>query len=222
MIKPVQLVTRCGECLLFGAIQGMADGLVLADLTGRVWQTNRRAQEILELGSRHVVGTMLRSHLRSQQLAAFWDAAQQEQAPVTTDLKLPGGTSIQATVSLCMSAANEPMGRMLLLRDVTREKRIQVELSDDVARRLVEMAGDGAAAPPGAVANPESMPLTGREREILGLLVEGLSNAQMSERLHVSLNTVASHLKNIYPKLQVNSRTQAIAYAVSRGVLPGH
>ena len=213
MPKPVQLEVRCGECLLYGAVQGMADGLVLVDLEGRVWQVNRRAQEILGLGSRHVVGTRIEPHLRHPELAAFWARAADEDVSVTTDLSLPTGASIQATVSTCLSAANEPIGRMLLLRDVTREKRIQVELSASVAQRFVEMAGNGSSP-------TESLPLTSRERQILELLVEGLTNAQMAQRLHVSINTVASHLKNIYPKLDVNSRAQAATFAVTHGIRP--
>jgi DNA-binding CsgD family transcriptional regulator len=210
---PIQLETRCGECLLYGAIQGMADGLVLVDLDDRVWQINRRAQELLELGSRHVVGTPIAAHLRYPGLAAFWSTAALESVPVTADLTLSTGVSIQATISVCLSAALEPIGRMLQLRDVTREKKVRVELTESVAHRLLELSGE-------AVHPAESFPLTLRERQVLELLVEGLSNAEMADRLHVSLNTVASHLKHIYPKLDVNSRAQAVTFAVSHGLRP--
>jgi len=215
MSKPMELATRCGECLLYGAIQGMADGLVLIDQEDRIFHMNRRAQELLELGSRHLVGTKLSECHLNAALARFWEDASKEFVPVTSDLEFPSGESIRATVSLCLSASREPIGRALMLRDVTREKRISVELSASVARRLVEMVHRD---PP----EDEDMPaLTSREEEILRLLVEGLTNAEIAGRLCVSVNTVASHLKHLYSKLQVTSRAQATAYAVSHGLRPG-
>ncbi len=56
-------------------------------------------------------------------------------------------------------------------------------------------------------------PLTRREFDLLALLWEGYTNQQMAERLFVSVNTVKTHLKNLYLKLEVNSRTAAIARA---------
>jgi len=199
--RPVELGTRCGECLLYGAIQGMTDGMVLVDPEERIFHLNRRATKIRDC------------HLNPA-LARFWEDAAGEFVPVTSDLEFPSGESIRATVSLCLSATREPIGRALMLRDVTREKRISVELSASVARRLVEMTH--REPPP-----EDDMPsLTTREEEILRLLVEGLTNAEIAGRLCVSVNTVASHLKHLYSKLEVTSRAQATAYAVSHGLRP--
>jgi len=57
--------------------------------------------------------------------------------------------------------------------------------------------------------------LTRREHEILGLLVDGLTNFQISARLGLSENTVKYYLKAIYQKLGVNSRGAAIAKYVA-------
>jgi LuxR family maltose regulon positive regulatory protein len=54
-------------------------------------------------------------------------------------------------------------------------------------------------------------PLTERELEALRLLAEGLSNKEIAEQLIVAPSTVKQHLKNIYSKLDVHSRTQAVA-----------
>ena len=54
--------------------------------------------------------------------------------------------------------------------------------------------------------------LTDREREILALVSEGLTNAQIAARLRVSDNTVKFHLQNVYLKLKLNNRTEAAAY----------
>jgi PAS domain S-box-containing protein len=214
MVQPIELQARCGECLLYGAIEGLQEALVLVDGDGRVFHANRRAQEMLALGSRRVTGTMLQDSLRHPGLAEFWSKAMKETVPITTELEIEAGTSVRATSSLCLSANREPIGRALLLRDVTEEKKIKVEISTAVARRLADMADNGEP-------NKKLPALSHRESEILNLLVEGLSNAEISNRLHVSVNTVASHLKNLYPKLKVSSRTQAISCAVTHGIRPG-
>jgi PAS domain S-box-containing protein len=213
MAKPVELEARCGNCILYGAIEGMVDAFVLVDLEGRIFQMNRTARDLLEVGSRQVNGARLDEILRHPGLSSFWASALRESAPVAADLSLPSGRSLRATVSSCISAGGEPIGRVLVVRDVTREKKIQVELTDSVARRLVEMADSGGP-------HVDLPPLTGRQHEILVLLAEGMTNAGIAEKLHVSANTVASHLKNLYPRLKVNSRSQAVAFALAHGVRP--
>jgi DNA-binding CsgD family transcriptional regulator len=204
---------RCGECALFGAIQGLIDGLVLVDLQGCVVHMNQRAEEILEVTGLHVHGSSLRACIKHQGLAAFWAAASKETDPVTAELELPPRVTLRATASLSVGLSGAPIGRLLLLRDVTREKTIQIELSSAVAQRLVRMAGDGDVP-------AELPPLTRREREILGLVAGGLSNAAIAARLQISTNTVASHLKHLYAKLKVTSRSQAAAFALTRGLRP--
>jgi LuxR family maltose regulon positive regulatory protein len=61
--------------------------------------------------------------------------------------------------------------------------------------------------------------LTSREREILSYLAAGDSNREMAERIFVSENTVKFHLKNIYSKLGVGTRIQAISAARTLGVI---
>lgn len=53
--------------------------------------------------------------------------------------------------------------------------------------------------------------LTGREQELLSALAEGRTNGQISDDLRISMNTVKFHLKNLYSKLGVRNRTQAVA-----------
>ena len=62
-------------------------------------------------------------------------------------------------------------------------------------------------------------PLTERESEVLQLIAEGLKNQEISSRLYLSLNTIKVHNRNIFSKLGVNSRTQAIARARAMGLL---
>ncbi len=62
-------------------------------------------------------------------------------------------------------------------------------------------------------------PLTNREREVLQLVVQGLRNGEIAERLHVSVKTVETHLTSLYSKLGVQSRAEAIAFAQKQGLL---
>jgi LuxR family maltose regulon positive regulatory protein len=63
-------------------------------------------------------------------------------------------------------------------------------------------------------------PLSERELEVLQLIAEGLSNRQIAQSLFISPNTVRVHTSNIYGKLGVSSRTQAVAKAKGLGILP--
>jgi DNA-binding NarL/FixJ family response regulator len=85
-------------------------------------------------------------------------------------------------------------------------------------------AGDSTLAPSvasrllGRMRAP-SATLTGRELEVLGLVAEGLSNRQISKRLFLSETTVKTHLVHIYAKLEVDSRTAAVAAATRSGLI---
>ncbi len=74
-----------------------------------------------------------------------------------------------------------------------------------------------AAAPPKIEGLMD--PISERELEVLRLIAAGLSNREIAERLFISLNTVKTHTKNINSKLNVNSRTKAIAQAKELGLL---
>jgi LuxR family maltose regulon positive regulatory protein len=64
-------------------------------------------------------------------------------------------------------------------------------------------------------------PLTGRELEVLELLAAGLSNRAIADRLCISLNTLQRHTSNLYGKLGVHSRMQAVLAARQLGLLAG-
>jgi NarL family two-component system response regulator LiaR len=61
--------------------------------------------------------------------------------------------------------------------------------------------------------------LTEREREVLALMVKGLNNAEIAERLVVSRSTIKVHVSNILSKLGATSRTEAAALAVQHGIV---
>lgn len=61
--------------------------------------------------------------------------------------------------------------------------------------------------------------LSNREREILSLLVDGLSKRQIADKIFLSHHTVDSHIRNIYAKLEVHSRSSAISKAIREKLL---
>jgi LuxR family maltose regulon positive regulatory protein len=70
-------------------------------------------------------------------------------------------------------------------------------------------------------ANPQLIePLTPRETEVLHLIAQGLTNQEVADQLFISYETVKAHARNIYGKLDVHSRTEAVAQARQLGVLP--
>lgn len=65
----------------------------------------------------------------------------------------------------------------------------------------------------------EMVALTPREQEVLGLVATGATDKEIAEELTISLHTVKSHMRNILPKLQVNSRREAAYLAKQKGLL---
>jgi len=64
--------------------------------------------------------------------------------------------------------------------------------------------------------------LTDRESEILALITQGMSNAQVVELTFLSPNTVKSYIRSVYRKIQVSSRTQAVLWGIRHGFAPNH
>ncbi len=85
---------------------------------------------------------------------------------------------------------------------MTREENARISAADDTSR-----------SPAGAPTRP---PLTRREREILGRLAEGLSGAQIAEKLVLSPETVRTHVRNAMAKLGASTRSQAVALALQQ------
>jgi DNA-binding NarL/FixJ family response regulator len=102
---------------------------------------------------------------------------------------------------------NLATGRGLVARTATPEV---ISMVHGVEEKL------GSVAPS---SQPLVEPLSKRELEVLGLIAQGLSNREISERLVVALTTVKGHTHRIYGKLQVHRRTEAVARARELGLL---
>jgi DNA-binding NarL/FixJ family response regulator len=64
--------------------------------------------------------------------------------------------------------------------------------------------------------------LSDRESEILALITQGKSNAEVAKLTYLSPNTVKSYIRTIYRKINVGSRTQAVLWGVKHGFTPDH
>ena len=100
---------------------------------------------------------------------------------------------------------------LALLRDVRHAAPAFVD-------RLLNYAREADLAQEAAL-QPLVEPLSEREMEVLRLIAAGLSNREIAERLFITVGTVKRHINNIYGKLGVHSRTQAIAEARGLGII---
>jgi DNA-binding NarL/FixJ family response regulator len=85
-----------------------------------------------------------------------------------------------------------------------------------IAKKVLEEFGQDPRARRSGVPYDE---LTQRELQVLQLAANGLSNKELAGKLVISEKTVKNHTANIFSKLQVNDRTQAILYGLHRGLI---
>lgn len=115
-----------------------------------------------------------------------------------------------------------------LLKDLPSEKLLAViratykgdiVMQPEIAAKLIERAsGDVVSAEASPSGNP-LVTLTGREKEILSLMAEGLSNGDIASTLFLSEGTVKNQVSIIYSKLGTNDRTQAVLLAIKNNLI---
>ncbi len=152
---------------------------------------------------------------------------------VIMDIRMPGLDGLEATKEvterfpgtevLLFTAFGE---RSLLGRGLDAGARgyLLKEASSDTLVRAIEKVANGEA-----YVDPALMPtfltrdsqdlLTPRERQILQLLADGMSNAEVAAKLYISQETVKSHVRHILAKLEADTRTQAVAIALREAII---
>jgi DNA-binding CsgD family transcriptional regulator len=89
--------------------------------------------------------------------------------------------------------------------------QLQAKPQADRARAMLRTLGRRPTAPPGG---HDDRRLSGREEEVARLVAQGLSNAEVAERLFISSRTVSTHLQHIYRRLELPSRAALIRYVL--------
>ncbi len=95
--------------------------------------------------------------------------------------------------------------------------RGEAPLTPKAAMELLRQHRSGPAA--GGAGAPPQVELTDRERQVLGLLADGMANKQIARRLGISEKTVKGHLTNLFQRIGVSDRTQAALWAERTGAL---
>ena len=151
-------------------------------------------------------------------------AAIKRQSLPTSVIVLTGSTNLQQLVrSVVLGAA------AYFLKGVSREELLagvrtvasgkSLLSARDLRSVLDHVLKEDARTAPFAVGQMGT--LTQREREIIGLVVQGLTNKEIADILSVSAATVRAHVEHIIAKLGVTNRTQAAVWAVRAGIVTG-
>jgi DNA-binding NarL/FixJ family response regulator len=191
-------------------------------------------------------GFALAASFGNGERALAWFEAADEPAfdVVIMDVELPRMSGIEATARLrarfpdaavaMLTVFEEPTTILaaicagasgyLLKRTTARDLLAQLQsiagggapMTAGVARTVLELLRRGNAATHGA---PGRLDLTEREQEVLRCLVRGLSYKQTADELAISLDTVRTHIRALYKKLQVHSVAAAVTRAIREGLV---
>ena len=196
------------------ALARAGDGAFAVGADGRIVLWNRSAERILGYAARDVLGRgccdifsgyddhgnrLCYQGCHVMSLVRMDDAVQSFDMRTRTKAGRP--VWINVSILRTSGEGDAPL-TIHLFRDVTASKELLALVHERLAPR-----------PAGGAKGPEPTVLSRRELEVLRLMTEGLNTDTTAERLHVSHATVRNLIQNIFGKLGVHSRLEAVAYA---------
>ena len=152
---------------------------------------------------------------------------------IVMDLRMPGTDGLATLAALRHEC---PGARVVILSNYTGADEIHAALQGGAASYLpktvgqpellkaIRLVAEGRTYVPPEIAvrlaeRLRCDELTAREHEVLALVVEGASNADIARKLGIAGGTVKNHISSIFEKLGVTQRTEAVAVAIKRGIV---
>jgi PAS domain S-box-containing protein len=214
-------VADAGLGSLDAALAAAGDGACVVGADGRIVRWNRAAEKMLGYPAREIIGRPCcdvfvghdddgnRLCYQGCHVMKLMDIGETIQSfDMKTRSKAGHPVWLNVSILRIPEAGGGGPVTVHLFRDVTATK----ELLTLVHERLTATAEREAGVDPNAV-------LSRRELEVLRLLAIGLNTRSAAERLHVSPATIRNHVQNLFAKLDVHSRLEAVAYATRHRLL---
>lgn len=221
---------------LLAALERAAEGAYLVDADHRIVYWNPAAEQLLGYSAQEVLGKPCYQVIPGLERdnrpwcrprCPVWAAAQQERPVDSFRIVAPtkAGALRWLSFTILVVPLDQNGGSPLMLhlfRDVTeeQERAAFVEQVLSLAERF-HLTPQAAPSAPKRPASGLDFNLTERERDVLNLLARGCSTEEIAEALSISVFTVRNHIQNILHKLQVRSRSAAVALAFEHNLVSG-
>lgn len=146
------------------------------------------------------------------------------------DLKVrkKGSESMDCVLAADTVTIQDSACYLFVLMDITERKRSELELVEAIetvmqdaswfSQTLIEKLANAKRVNTRRLPSASFTDLTARERDVLGLICEGLADKEIAARLNLALNTIRNHVATVYSKLDVHSRAEAIVWARERNL----
>jgi PAS domain S-box-containing protein len=216
---------------LLQTLANTADGAFVIDEHQRITFWNETAQQILGYTPGEVIGQNCYEILGGQDdkgrsiccyNCQVTTAAQSGETVINYDSRVRTKSGETCWINISILTFSEPENNVPpmvihLFRDATQKKQNEEFIRQilDATKRLQK--GVTASDNQSGLKISFVKDLTGREREVLSLLVHGLNTRDIAHSLSISPSTARNHIQNILHKLQVHSRLEAVAYALEHG-----